>query len=781
MDNIISLESNKESSNPIKTDKNILNSVDLLNQENLPSPTGGSNSNWSTQGGPSKSSKVNKFFSRKKLIIGGGIIGGGTIATFFIFSILSGPFQFIHIAELLRKFHYEAQSIAQDERFAREVRLFATGKAERTRMGFLGNKFADSFESKIGITGFKSAYSDKFGLFDGLVIDKTNPKFKGMSDAEIKQFVKDTYGVEVKSPSEIKGSTAKLRSNTDALMVDGRSLSAVDSYKLNYALLKEAGLGDISSAIGSRFMCVRAGCSFSPLTKLSNNIKSSIEEWNNERKAKLSGDQKIPSAKNEPKAKDANSPTTTETTNQGNVDSTILATSSDASSLKSGTTSFDKFKGSVASKLTGAAGAVLAIVCIMQAINKNMDSLKQTQVITPLIKMGVESLAVGSQIKSGNNVNLDELSAMSTQLSGKDSSGKVSSWSQSQSIQANLGNPNTGVAPNSTLRSIGGNTNPFSFLDSNSIGGVINTACSGIVQYSLMAFTFFTDFTGIGFIVNTVTTLVTSQLAGPVIDTVSHWMAGSAVDVAAVGADYGNAIDYGTTLASNQQSLMAGGEQLTTAQVAANNQVVNSISQKEFSQQPVYAQLFNLSDSRSIISKMADNLSPSYKATFANMFSYVLGSGKNAISGVASLFSTKTLAASNTPYDYGFNIVGYSQQDAINPAVTDPYLNADYVVNNLVTNKKLIDNAKKCFGVNISQDANLNWNVTSDSSASNLNPYTKDYQGNGCNMTAPADCNSNSSDACNWLRLRYFIIDTETMNSMGCYAGDTQACIDSGL
>jgi hypothetical protein len=395
--------------------------------------------------------------------------------------------------------------------------------------------------------------------------------------------------------------------------------------------------------------------------------------------------------------------------------------------------------------------------------------------------MGIESLAVGSQIKSGNNVNLDELSAMSTQLSGKDSSGKVSSWSQSQSIQANLGNPNTGVAPNSTLRSIGGNTNPFSFLDSNSIGGVINTACSGIVQYSLMAFTFFTDFTGIGFIVNTVTTLVTSQLAGPVIDTVSHWMAGSAVDVAAVGADYGNAIDYGTTLASNQQSLMAGGEQLTTAQVAANNQVVNSISQKEFSQQPVYAQLFNLSDSRSIISKMADNLSPSYKATFANMFSYVLGSGKNAISGVASLFSTKTLAASNTPYDYGFNIVGYSQQDAINPAVTDPYLNADYVVNNLVTNKKLIDNAKKCFGVNISQDANLNWNVTSDSSASNLNPYTKDYQGNGCNMTAPADCNSNSSDACNWLRLRYFIIDTETMNSMGCYAGDTQACIDSGL
>lgn len=781
MDNIISLESNKESSNPIKTDKNILNSVDLLNQENLPSPTGGSNSNWSTQGGPSKSSKVNKFFSRKKLIIGGGIIGGGTIATFFIFSILSGPFQFIHIAELLRKFHYEAQSIAQDERFARQVRLFATGRAERTRMGFLGNKFADSFESKIGKTGFKSAYSNKFGLFDGLVIDKTNPKFKGMSDAEIKKFVKDTYGVEVKSPSEIKGSSAKLRSITDALMVDGRSLSAVDSYKLNHALLKEAGLGNISSAIGSRFMCVRAGCGFSPLTKLNKNIKSSIEEWNNKRKANLSDGQTNSSADNKPKAKDANSPpsTATDITNQGNVDSTISETNSGASSVKSGTSSFDTFKGSVAGKFTGAAGAVLAIVCIMQAINKNIDSLKQTQVITPLIKMGVESLAVGSQIKSGNNVNLDELSAMSAQLSGKDSSGKVSSWSQSQSIQTNLGNPNTGVAPNSTLKSIGGNANPFDFLKS--IGDALDVACGAIVQGILMVFTFATDLTGIGFIVNTVTTLVTSKLSGPVIDTVSHWMAGSAVDVAAIGADYGNAIDYGTTLASNQQYLMAGGSQLTTAQVAANNQVVNSISQKEFSQQPVYAQLFNLSDSRSIISKMADNLSPSYKATFANMFSYVLGSGKNAISGVASLFSTKTLAASNTPYDYGFNIIGYSQQDAINPAVTDPYSNADYVVNNLVTNQNLLDKAKKCFGVNISQDSNLNWNVTSDSSASNLNPYTKEYQGYGCNMTAPADCSSNSSDACNWLRLRYFITDTETMNSMGCYAGETQACTDSGL
>jgi hypothetical protein len=775
MENINALELQQEDTSSLH-DKNIYNVVELQNQESSSSPSAGANTNWSTQNSAGKAPKGKSFFNRRRLIVGGGILGGGTIITFFILSILSGPFQFIHLAELLRKFHFEAQSIAQDERFAREVRLFATGRAERTRMGFLGNKFADKYEAKIKATGFETSYSDKFGLFDGYVIDKTNPKFKNMSDKQIKTFVKETYGVDLKSPSELKGVSAKLLSNPDALVIDAKSMSVSSKYKLSYAILKEAGYGDISSAIGSRFMCLRAGCSFNPMSKLSTKLSSAIEDWNNRRKADLASTETNSSATNKPKDNQDNKPNVAD---RNNFDGSLNDTNAQASDVKSGRSGFDTFKSSIAGKFAGGGAALLALICIMQSINKNIDNLKQSQVIAPLIKMGVQTLSVGSQIKSGKNVNLDELSAMSKQLSGTDSSGKTSSWSQSQSIQANLGKPNTGTAPDSTLKSIGANTNPFSFIDG--IGSALDPACGEVVQDIIMVFSFALDLTGIGLAIQAVTGVVGAVATGPIINTVSHWLSGSAVDVGAVGADFGNAVDFGTTLAANQQYLMAGGTQLSSAQVAANNQVVDSISQTEFKQQSTFAQIFNLYDSSSIISKVADTLSPSYKATFANMFSYIMGSGKNAVVGVAKLFSTKTLAASNTPYNYGFNIVGYSQQDTANPAVSDPYANADYVVSNVLTNQSMIDKAKKCFGVEIKLETDGNWNVLSDASASSLNTYTKEYQGFGCNTPAPADCSADSSDACNWLRLRYFITDTETMNSMSCYQGDGQACMDSGF
>jgi hypothetical protein len=88
-------------------------------------------------------------------------------------------------------------------------------------------------------------------------------------------------------------------------------------------------------------------------------------------------------------------------------------------------------------------------------------------------------------------------------------------------------------------------------------------------------------------------------------------------------------------------------------------------------------------------------------------------------------------------------------------------------------------------GVNIAPDSAVNWDVTNDSSTTNADPYGVGYSNNNCAITAPPDCTNDNSDGCNWLRVRMFIMDTETMNSMGCYSGDSdvsnEACSDIGF
>lgn len=732
---------------------------------------------WSPVSG--NSGKKISFFNRRKkpLLIGGGLtgilLGGG----FFTFTLLSGPFQFIHIGQLLDRFHFAEQKLVQDERFARDLRYFRSGEPERTRMGKLGNLIADKFESKLNDSGFKSAYSDKFGLFDGYVIDRTNPKFKNMTDSEIKDYVKTKYGVDLKYGSEIKGSSVAIR---DDLVIDGRSLGAFKSLSLTHTLLGDADLSNLSAVIGSRFMGTRMGVNFDPLTKLKTNTKSAIEQWFQRDRSDLSSSESSVSATDNgknPSNDNNNNVDKNSSTNKNLADGVFSDVTSTSSASKTGA-AFESFKASVSAKMFGGTAAAIGILCIIKGINDNYDILKYTQVILPLIKLAMHTMAVGSQIQSGNNVNLSELSVLSNQLNGVDAAGNKTSWYQSKSIQANLGNNNTGVKPSSTLTSIGAGHSLFSFLDD--IPG-LSTLCGTIAQTAIMIFSFATDFTPIGLVTNVLTGVALSQGAKLVIDTVAHWMVGSAVDVNAVGADFGNEIDYGATLAANQQSVMAGGTALSSAQVAQNNLISNSISQEEFSNKPIFAKLFDLTDYRSLASRLADNLSTSTSVNILNTFSYILNSGKNAISGIGKMFTLNTLAATSTPYDYGFPIYGFSQQDLSNPAVANPYDNANYVANLFDNNSNLVDKAKTCFGVDITKSADGTWDVLSDSSSSNLNIYSKTYNNSNCDVSAPKDCTNNNSDECNWLRIRFFIIDTETSNSMGCYAGDNQACSDIGF
>src|SRR5206468_5190491 len=85
------------------------------------------------------------------------------------FSFFSGPLEFVHIAQLMEKFHFSKQEDAENNRLEKIVRyIHDPARPERTRMGLVGNAVADKLEKKIhDATGLRPDYEN--GSFKGYV------------------------------------------------------------------------------------------------------------------------------------------------------------------------------------------------------------------------------------------------------------------------------------------------------------------------------------------------------------------------------------------------------------------------------------------------------------------------------------------------------------------------------------------------------------------------------------------------------------------------------------
>jgi hypothetical protein len=697
--------------------------------------------------------------------------GGGVVATVvgivMFFTIASGPFEFIHIAQLLERFHFGGIQTQMDDRFNKSVRFWRytlKGTPERTRLGFIGNRVANRFETKLNDSGLTSSYTDKFGLFDGYVIDRGNEKFKGMTDDQIKQSVKEKFGVEPVDGSSIKGASASLKGN---LVIDASKMGYVNTYKLTYGLLREAGYSKMSAAIGSRYLCTRALCTtlFHPMTKQVGKSKRALEDWWAKRKT---------------------------TTSEG--DEVGKKTAKDGTKDKSGGDLANEVNGneekpptadSIHAKLTAGGLAALGILCVAKDVTSQASSLKAGQ-IQVLMRMAVESMAIGSQLESGQDVNLAQLAQYDTLLSGKDpATGKTTSWDEAESIQANLGKDNTGISPNDTVSNVTDTGTPFDFLNAGIIAKALNPVCSSVGQFIQILLGSVSDA-----IIGEAVSIVLTH-TGFMTD-LANWLAGDPINVNAVGADFGSEIDFGAALAANGQSMLAGGTALTPKQSTQLRSVSDMIAADNFASQSLAHRLFSPYDQQSLISRAMDSSSHNVQQNITSMTAVIFHPGR-LFTSLGSLFGG-TVKADTGSFDYGFPTIGFTQADMSDSKYENPYDNACRVVGCpgqtdpasgvkgiagfltdstgavTATGQAYIDLAHKCFGAKVTPDANgQNWDVVSDSGTM-PNPYDSGYPGN---------C-GNTSDV-NWTRLRFFILDTQTMNTMGCYQGDSQACSDIGF
>ncbi len=737
-----------------------------------------------------------KMFKRywKRGLFGGGIAGLSIFGIMLFSSVAQGPLEFIHLAQLLEKFHFSSLEDAQDNRLQSIIRyIHDPSKPERTRLGIVGNIAADHLESKINAaTGLKSEYNSSSARFEGYSVIRDNPQWKGMNSAEIRDSLVKQYGID---PSTIEISVSTNGKQSIKFNPDPGGWNSVKRYRaqtsFSRTLLTQAGYDKVPSHVGSRVLKARAGWDFHPIRALDgaiqakaleggkatwDKLKEKLKKQFNQQEAKYesTGDTSKPGGK--PKAEDVKDSNGNPKPNpQGDAAAQAAQDIQTQAGQVDNTdqASRAKFSDYLNAKTigAGAAGFGVGLLCIARNLNDSFPQEKQAKVLLPMSRKAGKAISVGSQGESGQDIDTTSMGIYKSDwLDQVNSKGQtVSTWNQARSIQAENGEPLNGPdLPKSDQ--VFTQQSPLAFVES--IPGLAPVC--GLLQSALgQAFSIVTG---------PVSYVVTGEILKQVIPIAADWLSGAPLNPVAAGAEFGNIVNYGARLGANDQFAAFGGVPLSAAQELTLKQTNDSIDQKEFASKSFAYKMFNTRDSRTLASHLIDNQDLTLPDNVASVFSGIGNMFATAMKMPATLISG-TAHATPTTYNYhGLKKVGFTASELADTRFDDPFRNACQVVGcpdakphaihgifeNSDKASKYTDLAKKCFGVNITNDGGQ-WKT--DSLTESVNFQSQDYP--------TSDCESSSLE---WLRVRFWLLDTATMEGYACYENlDDQSCQDLGF
>lgn len=728
---------------------------------------------------------VKKYW--KRAAFAGGA-GGLTIGALMMFlSVSQGPLEFIHLAQLLEKFHFFSIEDAENNRLTAIARyIHDPTKPQNTRLGIVGNIAADHLESKLNAaTGLESAYDPLTGTDNGYNVIKDSEQYKGKSLDEVRSQVSATYGID---PSQVKeitvGGEKVINVNPDP-----GGVNTVKRYfaqtKFSRTLLGEAGYNKLSAHVGSRVLGKRAGWTFHPIQKLDAAYRDALVKGGKAALDKLK--EKINSSETTYEAtgdttRPGGTPSAQEQTDaSGNkyTDPQSVSESQGASDLQNASQQLDPqnsdskttFTDSVGAKVASGGAALIGIACVIRNLDSSIAQERFGKVILPMMRKAGKFISMGSQAQSGQDIDVVQLGIYKNNfLDGMDKQGKTTStWNQARSIQAENGENLTGPDLPKSDQVFDGTSSPFSFI--NSIPG-LGTACGALNSVFGQIFSIATA---------PVATVVSGAIMSQALPALADWLSGSPVNPLASGAEFGNIVNYGARLSANDQFAAAGGVPLDQNQELALKSVDNTLDKQEFDSKSFAYRVFNTYDNRTLASHLIDQQDLTVPQNMASLFSGFGSIFKEAFKTPAMLLSG-TSSATPSNYDYhGLKAVGFTADELGDKRFANPFQNACYVVGchggktdisgifeDSSKAQTYIDRAQKCFGVNISDDSGT-WKT--DSLTKAVNFQSSDYPS--------SDCESTDVD---WLRVRFWMLDTPTMEAYACAQNlDDQSCQDLGL
>lgn len=726
--------------------------------------------------------RAGRFFlagqNRRRTAIGGGLIGLAVGGGFLGLSFMSGPFQFIHIAQLLSSHGTIAsQNDASDERMGKLYRFLRNGgDPGETRLGHLSSSLKTKMLADLDSIGLKPDFSTGT-VYKGFTIDTTNEKspYYGMDE----QQVKDHLAAKGISPDNVKMSGANITVSADGYTAKKTSLRA---------MVSDMHESKIPNALRVRILAKYGFVTWHPLKILDGKLNSKVYElWDQAREKRLSTGQTettidtTNAERQDTTETDGKSTTTTTPVEDGKV--TIPSAEDIQAKIKS--IHADGLGG------VGAAADGVGLLCATKAASDSIGILKYSQDIMPLMRMSFDAITVGHQIMAGKDVDTNELSKLSKQFFDESKRGtSAASWANAQTFQADAGEAVTGADINPGLKDTlkSGKPGWLSWVDHVKGTGPLCSKAGGWAT------------TGIGIVVGifsggTVSAVVGTAIgyfAAPrVMDKLSHLLAGDAVNVLAQGAEWGNDVNYGAIYNGNAMAVQSGATQLspqTVVQLSAQN---DANYQAGFSSKNLADRLLDPYDSRSLLSHVIDQQNPDVTQNVASLFGSFSRFGSTLFRLPGMMFSGITHATPSTSYTYeDIPQYGFSPQEM--DKIDDPYANAQQAAATLnvsctqqINGKTVevhpcgqdyVNKARTCFNVTITGGPS-NWDVIPG--ASNDASFFNFYDPTNYN---PGDCAQPSGlDATSWLQIRFFIFDTGVMEGYACQQGDETSCSNDGM
>jgi len=697
--------------------------------------------------GGGRQKKKARLSGRKKGIIGGGIglLIGGTIG---IGSILQGPLALIHLSKVLAQTHFGFSQDVGDSRIFKFARyIYAPDKPERLRMTILGNAYTNHLETRIKKAGYEiNLTDDHLRTLGDVYIDTSQGRYKNLDMTEIPDYVKKRYGVDVEMVYNHDTHIAKY-------VIPGNDLKSFKQSRLIKDTLVDAGYSKIGAAIRARFIKTRVGWTLRPIKLLDmwllRKADNAYMKWKGDKQAELDGDTKPTEIRVDTKddGTDSEKSKTVDETNKHLKDIAGPDAPKNPEALRSRITKNPAFRRGAS------ATVVLGMGCLVKGIADNVDKAKFINIAVPMMRLGGDYLSLGQQIMSGQ-IDMEQLGFFARDLFKT-----TNPLAIARAYQAATGNELTGPDVPEMAKITKEKNTIADLLD---IPG-LNTACNAISSAVGQVIT-----TGIDILTGPVSAgagfAISSTLVPRIVDWLVNVFSSGKIDLNLLnGADLVNVIFHGSKLLANESDKSAGGRELRpeeTKQVNAYNKDQQLI---ENSSKSFFARYFDLSDPYSLSGFAVSHVPTQPSSMLASLFGYP----SNAFSGVAKLFTGKVLAQSSEEvYEYPFPTYGFSIDELSDSRFDNPFENGKYIqdwLDNNDTADALITKAKDCYAVNLSK---------TDGSLTSVDGEIKPYR------DIPASCASSDEMT---LRLRFYILDTLTMESYACYEGEQSSCTKFGL
>ena len=733
---------------------------------------------WNNKVG--EKNKRNRFsFNKKRAGISGlatGLLIGGFVS---VSSFLSGPLRIIHAAQLLKQFHFGSSEEFSSRRVSKLLRYarFGSGNADVQdyNLGRVGNKVAVHYEKILGKQGVDFNYGDG-GRLTSISADPNLPGGKKFIET-----LESRHGISIEPHRQ----TGKVeidfgRGTINDVGITNARITVNDA-------VDAAGLRGTSRAMAARLLKKRAKLPsmFHPIertkTKLDDKFWAKYDEWKSKKQSKMEADVNNGSGSIEVEPKSPEAPDDPDNPNGGKksappdavtdaIDTTPMKEVEVEIKNPGGATreSLTKLKGKL-SKATGPL-AVLGILCGLDAIGDGIVDIQESNIIQPLIRLtNTMVLKPAAQLMYGDGITGIDISAIAESYYDEEAK---TDFMSGQSIQHNLGKPNTGVPiPNNAKP---GRDRPLFFKGVDAVTSlpVLSQSCTAINS-------------GVGFILTTAADLVLAGLSGGgslaiagaltaagfagshfFMDDLLNFLAGKAFDVlGSRGGIFGALADTGAFLSDNDTSMALGGRTLEDSEnIALINENAERIK-NENQKKPIYARLFDYKDSNSLLSRslIDTNFMNDPVSNFASLLSSPFGLTKK----FGSLLTTANprAYAQTTPFDYGVDKIGFSIEERDSSLIEDPYENEKAIKDKLPElNEKY---GTKCFGITIDPQTGKFINGESPKYIE----LEKEKDTCGFKNTDP-----------DFLRYRAYIADTVLMSTVTCYESiDESACNDLGF